>query len=345
MFMEKHDIIVIGAGPVGAYTSEMCRKTLRTLLIDQKEEPGSPIQCSGLISRNVDSFFRPSGCIEHTVKGAVLHSPGGGKLELMKKKTAAYVIDRQRFDRSLLDRNKSDKLLGTRVRKISVTGKGVTVSTDKGTLCSDVLVGADGPNSIARRHFRQRAETVPGIIAIEDKPGEEDFVELWFDRKLTDGFLWRIPRGQRTEYGMLGAGSSFPILRRFFRLGEFEKRAGSIPFGLHRTFFSRTLLVGDAASQTKPWSGGGIIYGMACGRIASDVLREAFRKNDFSEAFLSRYEERWHKTIGRSIRAGLMFRELYKSLTNKQIDNIFKSLEGMDMSRLDMDFPLMDILD
>ncbi len=342
--MEKHDIIVIGAGPSGAYVSGQCSKTLRTLLIDQKKEPGSPIQCSGLISRNVDRFFRPSGCIEHTVRGAVLHSPGGGKLELMKKRTTAYVIDRQRFDRSLLDRSRSEKLLGTRVRKISVTGKGVTVSTEGETLKSEILVGADGPSSLVRKHFRQRSESVPGIIAIEDKPGEEDFVELWFDKKRTDGFLWRIPRGRRTEYGMLGAGCSFPVLKRFFKLRNFDKRAGILPFGLHRTSFTRTLLVGDAASQTKPWSGGGIVYGMACGRIAAEVLKEAFRKNDFSESFLSIYEERWHRTIGRSIRAGLMFRELYKSLTNRQIDNIFKSLEGMDTSRLDMDFPLMDIL-
>ncbi len=342
--MEKRDIIVIGGGPSGSCVSEQCRN-LDTLLIDQKKEPGRPIQCSGLVSRNVDRFFRPSGCIEHTVKGAVLHSPGGGKLELMKKRIAAYVIDRQRFDRILLERSRAEKLLATSVNKVSVTREGVSVSTSGGTLRSEVLVGADGPNSLVRRHFGQSSESVPGIIAIEDKPGEEDFVELWFDKKRTDGFLWRIPRGERTEYGMLGAGSSFPVLKRFFKLGDFERRAGSIPFGLHRTSFRRTLLVGDAASQTKPWSGGGIVYGMACGRIAADVLKEAFRNNDFSEAFLSRYEERWHKTIGRSIRAGLMFRELYKSLNNSQIDNIFKSLEGMDTSRLDMDFPLMDILE
>lgn len=344
--MEKHDIIVIGGGPSGAYASGICSKTLRTLLIDQKREPGNPVQCSGLISRNVDRFFRPSAeCIEHTVKGAILHSPGGEQLELMKKQTAAYVIDRQLFDRSLMERSRAEKLLGTRVEGISVTGKGVIVSTDRGTLRSEAVIGADGPNSLVRKHFRQSAGSVPGIIAIEDNPGEEDFVELWFDRKLTDGFLWRIPRGRKTEYGMLGAGSSFPVLKKFFSLRKFERRAGVIPIGLHKTFFSRALLVGDAASQTKPWSGGGIVYGMACGRIAADVLREAFRKNDFSEAFLSRYEQRWHRTIGRSIRAGLMFRELFKSLTNKQIDGIFRSLEGGNLHHLDMDFPLMDILD
>ncbi len=345
MLMDQHDVIVIGGGPSGAYTSGQLGK-LRTLIIDQKEEPGSPVQCSGLISRNLDRFYRPpKECIEHTVRGAVLHSPGGERLELMKKRMTAYVIDRQVFDFSLLKRSKSEKLLGARVNRISVTRDGVSVTTDKGTLRSETLIGADGPSSIVRRHFRQTTDSVPGIIAIEDRPGEEDFVELWFDRKLTNGFLWRIPRGSRTEYGMLGSGSSFPTLKRFFNLGEFEKRAGPIQFGIHRTSFSRTLLVGDAASQTKPWSGGGIVYGMACGRIAAETLREAFRKNNFSEAFLSRYEERWHRTIGRSIRAGLMFRELYKSLNNKQIDRIFQSLEGDSLRNLDMDFPLIDILD
>jgi len=343
--MEKHDIIIVGGGPSGTYTSEQCRKKgLKTLLIDQKDNPGSPIQCSGLISKNIDRFFKPpKDCIEHTVKGAVIHSPGGKRIEMMKKKTAAYVIDRQAFDRSLIDKTKTNKLFGTRVDRISI-GKDVTVSVGKETIKSEAIVGADGPNSVVRRYFRQKPqETVAGIIAIEDKPSDNDYVELWFNRNITDGFLWRIPRKDTTEYGMLGKRVTFPLLKKFFKLKEFEKRAGSIPIGLHKTYFNRALLVGDAASQTKPWSGGGVVYGMTCGKIAADVLKDGF-KNNLSEDYLSRYQERWHKAVGKSIKMGLIFREFYRTITNKEIDQLFESFGDRNLSHMDMDFPLMDVL-
>jgi len=343
--MEKHDIIVIGGGPSGAYTSEQCRKRgLDTLLIDQKKDVGTPIQCSGLISKNIDRFFKPpKDCIEHTVKGAILHSPSGKQIEMMKRRTAAYVINRQAFDRSIIEKTKTKKLLGFKANQISI-GSEISISAGNETLRSEAIVGADGPNSVVRNYFNQRpGEVVPGIIAIDDKPSNNDYVELWFDRKLTDGFLWKIPRGERTEYGMLGRGAAFPTLGKFFKLKEFEKRAGSIPIGIHKTYFGRALLVGDAASQTKPWSGGGVVYGMTCGEIAAEVLKQAFRKNNLSEDFLSIYEERWHKVVGKSIKMGLMFREFYKSITNRHIDRLFESFDG-NLSHMDMDFPLMDIL-
>lgn len=341
------DVIVVGAGPAGSYASEECRKRgLRTLVIERRENVGEPVQCSGLISRNVDSFFRPpKDCVEHTVRGAVLHSPGGKGVELFKRGTAAYVIDRGAFDRALLERSRAEKMLGVTVERISVGG-GVSVHAGGRRITSQALIGADGPGSLVRRHFLGgRVDAVPGIIAIEDREAHEDYVEMWFDRKRTDGFLWRIPRGEKTEYGMLGRGSTFPALSRFFGIKGFEKRAGSIPVGMHRTYFSRALLVGDAASQTKPWSGGGVVYGMACAGIAAETLKEGFRKGDLSEDFLSRYEEGWHRKVGKNIKAGLMFREIYRSMSNKEIDMAFGMLARGDLSHMDMDFPLMSILD
>ena len=65
--------------------------------------------------------------------------------------------------------------------------------------------------------------------------------------------------------------------------------------GFQKTFFPRTLLVGDAASQVKPWSGGGVIYGFTCAGIAADVIKKAIEENNFSEEFLEEYEIRWKR--------------------------------------------------
>ncbi len=179
------------------------------------------------------------------------------------------------------------------------------------------------------------------MIAIIEERNNSDFVELWFDKDLIpDGFFWKIPRGESVEYGMLSMSAKFQDLEKFFRLKSYKKRAGLIPIGLQKTYFPRTLLVGDAAGQVKPWSGGGVIYGLTCAGIASDVIKKAFEEKNFSEEFLSQYETRWRKEIGKNITLGLMFREFYKDLNSEDLEKFFKGLKRKSLDELDMDFPV-----
>ena len=143
-----------------------------------------------------------------------------------------------------------------------------------------------------------------------------------------------------TEYGMLSGNASFQKLGRFFRLRHYEKRAGLIPIGLQKTYFPRTLLVGDAAGQVKPWSGGGVIYGLTCAGIACDVIERAFEEKNFSENFLREYEDRWMKEIERQIKFGLIFRELYKDMGSEDVEKLFDKLSKKGSFDMDMDFPI-----
>jgi digeranylgeranylglycerophospholipid reductase len=56
------------------------------------------------------------------------------------------------------------------------------------------------------------------------------------------------------------------------------------------------MLVGDAARQVNPVSGGGIISGMIGGMIAGQVAAEALQRHDL--AHLGEYERRWQKRLG-----------------------------------------------
>jgi digeranylgeranylglycerophospholipid reductase len=59
------------------------------------------------------------------------------------------------------------------------------------------------------------------------------------------------------------------------------------------------MLIGDAARQVDPLTGGGIANGMAAGRLAAQVAAEAIVEGDVSRARLRRYEELWTAGIGR----------------------------------------------
>jgi flavin-dependent dehydrogenase len=83
------------------------------------------------------------------------------------------------------------------------------------------------------------------------------------------------------------------------------------------------LLVGEAAGQVKPTTGGGIYYGLVCADIATDVLHQAFSSGDFSARHLSHYQKEWKRRLGREIRIGRFARGLYQRLDDRQIDHIF----------------------
>ncbi len=345
----KWDIIIVGAGPAGLYSAKLCEKMgFKVAVLEEHSEIGKPMQCSGLISTNLKRFVKLNReWIDHKVKGAILHSPSGITIRLEKKNTAAYVVNREKFDRFLSEDLQSEIFLDTRAKSIFVNKNRAVVKTQNNTLFSEIIFGCDGPHSLVRRHFGVKPkEMLTGIIALEDKPDDSKYVEIWFDKKLcADGFVWKIPRGSKTEYGMLSKKPSFRTLERFFNLDNYSKISGPIPMGTHRIHFTRTLLIGDAASQVKPWSGGGVIYSLTAAKIAASVASKAFEKGDFSEGALKEYEEKCAEKINKHIELGMMFREFYRKLSNPQIDKMFERFKEMKfMNSLDMDFPIETLI-
>ena len=341
-----YDAIIVGAGPVGLYAARLCKEAgLNILILEEHESIGKPDHCSGLISTNLEDFVKiDKSWVEHKVEGAVMYS-GKNKVQLKKNDTAAYVINRSKFDKSLSKGLEKEILFNQRVENIDIKDDHVEVKTSKDIHKAKMILGCDGSNSIIAKEVGSKPrELVKGIIAMKKERNEKKYVEMWFNKKLAkDGFIWKIPRKKTTEYGMMSSDASFKTLESFFKLGAIsEKKASLIPIGPSKTYFNRVLLIGDAAAQVKPWSGGGVVYGLTCAKIAVNVIKEALKENNFSEEFLKRYEDQWKNAIGKNITAGLMFREFYKDCSENDIEKFFEIASKASMSNLDMDFPLLN---
>lgn len=333
-----HDVIVVGGGPVGLYATGLCRKMgYDVLVIEEDSEIGKPLRCSGLISRNIEKFFpdiKNWGVIENTVDSAVLHSR---KSELvLKKPRAAYVINRSLLDKKIAEFAGCRIMLNCKATGLKVKSDRVEISTTMGALNGRMALFCDGPNSLLARN----RNAVKGLIAITENENHASNVDLYFNKKLLrDGFFWRIPRCRTTEYGVWGSNVKFSDIERFFGIKKYEKFAGMIPIGpAKKTYGERVLLMGSSAGQVKPWSGGGVIYGLTCAEIAARTIEKAFRFNDFSASLLCEYEREWKKKLSRQIKLGIVFRKFLEHSNDFQLDAALRAGKFLNYSWMDMDF-------
>jgi flavin-dependent dehydrogenase len=176
-----------------------------------------------------------------------------------------------------------------------------------------MVAGCDGPTSRVRRELGlpEPDELLHGVLGFADEADHDDFVDVHLT--VPEFFAWRIPRGGAgVEYGLGAAADRADVSARFDRFTDgygvetTRRCSGLIPIGPPaRVTGRRSVLIGDAAAQTKPFTGGGIRYGM----IAAD---HAAREIDPTEpGTLGDYERAWRADLRSEIRLGHAVRAGY----------------------------------
>ncbi len=317
------DFVVVGCGPAGSRFARSAAERGRDVVAFESGRIGEPLACSGHVSRDVwdylDSGAR-ADLRQNEVYGARFHvgGPGSDAHRFYKHEAVSNVIDRVALDRRLAELARE---AGAEVRERhtvtdveeSADGVTVTVSGPDGVETHEarMVVGADGPRSRVRSTLGlpDPGELLHGVLGFADDPDPGDFVDVHLT--VPRFFAWRIPRGEAgVEYGL--AAPPGDVTDRFERLQEAydvrleERCSGLIPVGPpERVTGQRSLLVGDAAAQTKPFTGGGILYGMQ----AADHAARTVTPTD--PATLEAYERAWRSDLEREIRLGRLVRRAY----------------------------------
>jgi len=312
-----HDLAVVGAGPAGSRLARNFAERGYDVIVFERGEVGPPLACSGHVSGDVWEFL-PDGARENLVgneiRGARFHV-GDSTYEFYKNETVSYAIDRVGMDKTLAH---EAQRVGAGVREETPVvgveeGDGaVAVRTEDGEHEAKLVAGCDGPRSTVRDEvgLEEPDELLQGVLGFSDAPNEEpnaDLVDVYVD--IPDFFGWRIPRGDCVEYGAASSGSPREHLETVadIDMDGFDRIcAGQIPIGPPcSTTTERTFLVGDAAGQTKPYTGGGIVYGMTAADIAASVVEPD------SPRTLGEYERGWRDELGREIYLGHKIRKTY----------------------------------
>ena len=336
------DMIIVGAGPVGSHLGkQMAEKGKDVLIIERSEEVGRPLACSGHVSPDIWDFV-PEGSRDrleqNQIKGARFHTEDGAEFPFYKNETVSYVIERVELDK--LKAEEAEKAgaeihLGENVEKVEENSDSVTIGTDKDEYEARMVAGCDGASSKVRDevglpepdHFYQ------GILCFSDENDSQDFVDVFLE--VPEFFGWRIPRKESVEYGVAVPKGEEPIkwmnriTDKYIDREEQENIcAGAIPVRPADTVSSsRVFLVGDAAGQTKPFTGGGILYGMRCAETAAKVIDVDNPKT------LDEYEDEWRNELGKDIWLGGFIERFYSmpESIQKAVMTVFEGEIGVHM--------------
>ena len=366
----RYDAIVVGAGPAGSTFAEaLARASFRVALLEEHPEVGVPTHCSGLVSpRALEIAGLPREAMGlREYRAARVWGPGGGTLWLRSDSVQAIAVERNRFDQALA-RRATDAgarlMLSTKARQFWREDGGISVQATTPTgevqLRAPLLVGADGAGSRVARWMGHgnKHEVIPAIKAdLTFLDGGTDSIEILVGHNVAPGwFGWVIPLpGGRATAGIGAIHSPREHLPAFLdlvrrRFGDHtidHTHSAPIPLGPARDFVGDgVLLVGAAARQTKPTTGGGVYLGIRAAQLAAAAAARALvdGRVDLSHRALLPYEQDWHRLEGREVAVGHRLRRAYRRLSDRDLDWIVATAaepwaQGL-ISRLgDIDFP------
>ena len=370
---KKYDVAVVGGGPIGGSVAEkIAEKKFKVAIFEQNKQVGEPLKCAGLVTPRVFDFveFSEELVVQNRIKGANIHSPSGYTLTIGGDKVHAFVIDRVKFDQEIINNSKkngAEIFLGNKILSAQKHERHIELITSQKTEVEcRLLIGADGPYSKMRDIFAlpRPIEFLRGMGAeITGANLDPDYVEIFVGNKIAPGFFaWIIPtneQGTKARIGLcINQDSAYPpkhYFSNFFKNRhtlqyleniEITKHIGGVvPLGaLRKTCTSNMMLVGDAAAQVKPTSGGGIYTGLLCAKHCSSVAVEALQKNNFTLRFLKKYHKLWSVDIGVELNMGMKFRKIFKNLSDKQMDKYITKFQNPKITEIitkhgDIDHP------
>jgi digeranylgeranylglycerophospholipid reductase len=362
--MEHYDVIVVGAGPAGSTAARFAAESgASVLLLEKDREVGIPVRCAeGVGEKGLQLVvdIRPHW-IAQKITGVILNSPKGLKVAV-KSNDVGYVLNRKIFDYELAQMAaEAGCSVLTKAYVYDLCQENGRVSGVKvdhlGTLFSvnaDIVIGADGIESrvgrwgglnttCAMHDMETCAQVTATNIELED-----DFCHFYFGQDVApSGYMWIFPKGggvANVGLGISGDCSKKKSAMEYLQqnLSKYFPKAAILTTVLGGVICAPTLdeivadglmLVGDAAHQTVPVSGGGIVTGMIAGKIAGKVAGAAVKERNITRKRLSEYAKSWDKTEGRKNRIHYKLKNYIYKMTDRDLDDTARLLLELPMEK------------
>ncbi|WP_282938447.1 FAD-dependent oxidoreductase [Paenibacillus sp. RC67] len=348
---EKFECIVVGAGPAGiACAYELAKAGVDVLLLERGEYPGSKNVMGGVLYRKMMEDVIPEFYKEAPLERPIVEQ----RFMMLDKESAVtfgykgmewgrepynnFTVLRAKFDQWFAQKAVEQGALlineTVALECIMEDGRVVGVRTDRpdGDLYADVVVLADGVNSLLAKSLGFHKEFKPDEVAlatmeiikldrkiIEDRfnleEGQGCTIELFGDATkgiLGTGFLYTnkdtlsigvgtllsgLIKHKIKPYELLEYVKQHPMIRPYLQGGESQEYlAHLIPEGgyysMPKVVGNGVLVVGDAAQLVNAIHREGSNMAMTSGRLAAETIVMAKQAGNFSEAMLDHYRQR-----------------------------------------------------
>ncbi|MGQ0606521.1 MAG: NAD(P)/FAD-dependent oxidoreductase [Candidatus Nitrosotenuis sp.] len=328
------DVVVAGGSVAGLFCArEVAKAGHSVLVIEEDFEIGTPEHCGGLVSASglEDLGIIPSTkTLDSQIHKARLSAPSGVTLDIDAKKQNVIVINRRELDKQIArqaQRNGAEIKVKTSLKEI----KENQAVTSAGTFDFKILVDARGVSSIIQKDRTGTLQSAQYEIYADWI--QKGLVEVNFDSQKYPGFFsWIIPA--ENGIGKVGvAGKGINAIQAIEKLLESKGKHSTIrkvfaPIWINgpiNDFVSEnTIIVGDAAGQSKPTTAGGIYSCGVGGVIAGKAIANYLESKNSDD--LMAYQKLWSQKFGKEFEKQLFARKMLERLDNTTIDKIFSAI-------------------
>ena len=358
MLQNKYDVVVVGGGPAGSMAAwEAAKGGVSVCMLEKDRDIGYPVRCGEAAGESgLRQFVEiEDSWIAEKITSVKLVSPNLTSVDIDFAAETGYILNRRIFDYDLsryAANAGAEVYTKAYVKNVlanngEVNGVVLDYLGEEKQIQAKIVIGADGLTSRVGRwaglktlvRMKDMESAVQYSVANVDIEPNKMIMYVGMNHA-PGGYIWVFPKGKKFAnigIGISGKYSKHKSAQKY--LDEFMEReypdaailttmCGGVPCAkpMKKPVADGIMLVGDAAHQINPMTGGGIVAGMKGGWIAGQVAAEAIQNDDYSENSLLEYPKRMRKDFGKNHERFYKIKEATEKLTNEELDSIAKKV-------------------
>lgn len=343
--MPDYDVIVAGGSISGLLAArEIAAGDLSVAVLEEDSEIGTPEHCGGVVSMSGIHNLGIVPDIKTIENSSITHAKifsHSSCFEISAAKQKVIVLDRRAFDKQIAyqAQNKGAEIrVKCSMRSFGKQDDEYLVKTSEGDLSCEYFVDARGVGSLISRNREGVLQSAQ--YEIYASWIEPDTIEVAFDSQLYPGFFaWIIPTGRaRGKVGVAGRGINAASALQYYLDSKGKHsvmRKIYAPIWINgplKSFVTdRTIIVGDAAGQSKPTTAGGIYSCGMAGVLAGRALVNSAEQSNSDRKekqllLLKYYESKWLSMFKAEFDKMLLVRRLFERMDNRAIDDLINAI-------------------